>query len=336
MHLSFAIVGCGNIGKRHAEYIQAVGKLVGVCDIDKTKATDTGNKYNAAIFFSIEELLDTGLHPDVVVVCTPNGLHAQHTILALQSGCHVLCEKPMAIRSADCVAMIEAADKAGKKLFVVKQNRFNPPVAAVKKALDEQRLGRIYSLQLNCFWNRDEKYYANSWKGTMALDGGILFTQFSHFIDLLYWMIGGVKQVRSFRKNFAHKNIIEFEDTGVVILEFENGVIGSINYTVNSFQKNMEGSLTIFGEKGTVKIGGQYLNELEYQQISGYTIADLPPGNPANKYGSYQGSMSNHDKVYQNLIDVLQHNGKMAAGSYDGLKTVLIIEKIYSASEILN
>jgi predicted dehydrogenase len=169
----------------------------------------------------------------------------------------------------------------------------------------------------------------------MELDGGILFTQFSHFIDLLYWMIGDVKQVKAFKKNYAHKNIIEFEDTGVVILEFENGVIGTINYTVNSFQKNMEGSLTVFGEKGTVKIGGQYLNVLEYQQIKDHIIADLPAGKKANDYGSYQGSMSNHDKVYQNLVDVIQNNATMAASSYDGLKTVQIIEKIYAVAESL-
>jgi len=167
------------------------------------------------------------------------------------------------------------------------------------------------------------------------MDGGTLYTQFSHFIDLLYWMFGDVKQVKAFKKNFAHKNIIEFEDTGVVILEFANGMIGAINYTVNSFQKNMEGSLTVFGEKGTVKIGGQYLNKLEYQLINDYVIADLPEGNKPNDYGYYQGSMSNHDKVYQNLVDVIQNNAAMAASSYEGLKTVQIIEKIYAATENL-
>jgi UDP-N-acetyl-2-amino-2-deoxyglucuronate dehydrogenase len=335
MQLSFAIIGCGNIGKRHAEYIQAVGKLIAVCDIDKEKATETGNKYKAAIFFTIEELLHVE-KPDVVVVCTPNGLHAQHSITSFRAGCHVLCEKPMAISSKDCLDMIDAAEKADKKLLIVKQNRFNPPVVAIKKILDEKRLGEIFSFQLNCFWNRDAAYYKNSWKGTLSLDGGILFTQFSHFIDLLYWMIGDIKNVRAIRKNFAHKGIIEFEDTGMALLEFENGAIGNINYTINSYKKNMEGSLTIFGEKGTVKIGGEYLNELVYQQIDGEKIADLPNSNKANDYGSYQGSMSNHDKVYQNLVDVLLHNEKMAASSHDGLKTVEIIEKIYAASELLN
>jgi len=333
--MNFAIIGCGNIGKRHAEQIQAVGKLVAVCDIVQEKAEDLGKKYNAAAFNSIDELLAVTKDLDVVCICTPNGLHALHSIMSLRVGYHVLCEKPMAIRAEDCRSMIEEAEKAGKLLFIVKQNRFNPPVVAVKKLIDENKLGKIYSIGLNCFWNRDATYYENSWKGTKDLDGGTLFTQFSHFIDLLYWMFGDVKNVKAFTKNFAHQNIIEFEDTGVIILEFENGIIGTINYTVNSFQKNMEGSLTVFGQKGTVKIGGQYLNELEYQQIKDHMISNLPAGNNANEYGFYQGSMSNHDKVYQNLVDVINNKATIAASSHDGLKTVEIIEKIYAAAEKL-
>ena len=333
MSLSFAIIGCGNIGSRHAEQIQVVGKLVAVCDIVVAKATALGDKYKAAVFNSIDELFKNTMQIDVAVICTPNGLHAQHSISALKAGCHVLCEKPMATRSHDCKTMIREAKEAGKLLFVVKQNRFNPPVVAVKKMLDDKKLGTIYSMQLNCFWNRGAEYYENSWKGTKDLDGGTLFTQFSHFIDLLYWMFGDVKQAKTIKRNFAHKNSIEFEDTGVVLLEFETGMIGAINYTVNSFAKNMEGSLTVFGEKGTVKIGGQYLNELEYQAIKDYVITNLPAGNKANEYGFYQGSMSNHDKVYQNLVQVIENNAPMAASSHDGLKTVEIIEKIYAAAE---
>ena len=159
-----------------------------------------------------------------------------------------------------------------------------------------------------------------------------LFTQFSHFVDLLYWLIGDVDEVAAMMGNFAHQGIIEFEDTGVVILKFTNGAIGTINYTVNSYQKNMEGSLTIFGEKGTVKIGGQYLNELEYQNIEDFKIENLPPGNTANNYGNYTGSMSNHDKVYDNLIDVLTNNASITTSSFEGMKTVEIIEKIYKSA----
>ena len=330
--IKFAIIGCGRIAQRHAEHIHNKGKLVAVCDVVKEKADAIGKKYSAHAYYSLEDLLQSEKGIDVVSICSPNGLHAEHAIKSLQAGVHVLCEKPMAINVYDCGEMIKAAEKTNKRLFAIKQNRFNPPVEAVKKAMDEGRLGRVYSVQLSCFWNRNADYYHNSWKGTMKLDGGTLYTQFSHFVDLLYWMIGDVKNVNAMMANYAHKGIIEFEDTGVVILEFYNGAIGTINYTVNSFQKNMEGSLTIFGEKGTVKIGGQYLNELEYQNIDGYRIENLPEGNKANNYGNYQGSMSNHDKVYDNLIEVLRNGASISTNSFEGLKTVEIIEKIYKSA----
>ena len=330
--LKFALVGCGRIAQRHAEHIHAKGKLVAVCDIVPKKADELAAKYNAKAYYTIEELLEKERELDVVSICSPNGLHATHSIKSLNAGFHVLCEKPMAISVRDCGDMILAAERANRRLFAIKQNRFNPPVMAVKELLDSGKLGKLYSVQLNCFWNRNPDYYHNSWKGTLKLDGGTLYTQFSHFIDLLYWMVGDVKQVQAMMGNFAHEGIIEFEDTGVVILEFENGVIGSIHYTVNSFQKNMEGSLTLFGEKGTVKIGGQYLNELEYQQLEGMKIENLPEGNKPNNSGNYMGSMSNHDKVYDNLVEVLQKNAPITTSSFEGMKTVEIIDKIYKAA----
>ena len=330
--IKFGLIGCGRIAQRHAEHINNKGELVAICDVVKEKADEMGTKYKARPYYDIDELLSKESGIDVVSICSPNGLHAQHAVKALNAGIHVLCEKPMAISVYDCGEMIKAAERTNKRLFAIKQNRFNPPVEAVKKILDEGRLGKIYSIQLNCFWNRNPDYYHNSWKGTLKLDGGTLYTQFSHFIDLLYWLVGDVKNVQALMANYAHKDIIEFEDTGVVILEFYNGSIGSINYTVNSYGKNMEGSLTLFAEKGTVKIGGQYLNELEYQNIEGYKIENLPEGNKPNNYGHYQGSMSNHDKVYDNLIEVLQKNAAISTSSFEGLKTVEIIEKIYKSA----
>ncbi len=330
--IRFAIIGCGRIAQRHAEHIHNTGKLVAVCDIVQEKAVALASKYTANTYTSAEELLQKEKDIDVVSICSPNGLHAQHTISSLRSGFHVLCEKPMALSVQDCGEMIKEAEKANRRLFIVKQNRFNPPVSAVKKLIDEGRLGKIYSAQLNCFWNRNNEYYHNSWKGTRALDGGTLYTQFSHFIDLLYWMVGDVKDAHAFIGNFHHKGIIEFEDTGTVSLRFYNGAVGTINYSVNSFEQNMEGSLTIFGEKGTVKIGGQYLNEMEYQKIENHEIKDLPPGNPPNNYGKYFGSMSNHDKVYKNVVDVLRDGGVIATNGFEGLKTVEIIDKIYSSA----
>ena len=256
--LNFAIIGCGRIAQRHAKHISSIGNLVAVCDVVPERADALALDYEGAkAYYQIEALLEAEKEIDVVSICSPNGLHATHSILALKAGFHVLCEKPMAINVNDCGEMIKAAERANKRLFVIKQNRFNPPVAAVKKLIDDGQLGKIHSVQLSCFWNRNPQYYEHSWKGTMEMDGGTLYTQFSHFIDLLYWMIGDVRFVEAYAENFEHKGIIDFEDTGVVILKFHNGALGTINYTVNSYGKNMEGSLTIFGEKGTVKIGGQ-------------------------------------------------------------------------------
>jgi len=331
--INFAIVGCGRIAQRHAEHISKRGKLVAVCDIVQEKAVQLAADYGTKAYTNFADMLANEKDIDVIAVCSPNGLHAQHSIDGLKAGFHVLCEKPMGLTVKECGEMIQTAERANKRLFAIKQNRYNPPVAAVKDLIDTGKLGNVLSVQLSCFWNRNTDYYANSWKGTKHLDGGTLFTQFSHFIDLLYWLIGDVEDVAAYMGNFAHQGIIEFEDTGVVILKFTNGAIGTVNYTVNSYDKNMEGSLTIFGDKGTIKIGGQYLNELEYQQIQDYRIENLPEGNKANNYGNYTGSMSNHDKVYDNLIEVLTHNAPITTSSYEGMKTVEIIEKIYKAAQ---
>ncbi|MCX6327621.1 MAG: Gfo/Idh/MocA family oxidoreductase [Bacteroidia bacterium] len=332
--LKFAIVGCGRIAERHAEQIARLAKLEAVCDIVETQANKLGQKYGSKVYYNIDDLLLNEKEIDVVSICSPNGLHSEHSIKVFRKGFHVLCEKPMAISVFDCGEMIKEAERANKRLFIVKQNRYNPPVQAIKEALDENRLGKIFSIQLNCFWNRNPEYYAQSdWKGTKNLDGGTLFTQFSHFIDLLYWLFGDVKNVEAVTKNFMHDQIIEFEDTGVALIEFYNGIIGTINYNVNSYLKNMEGSLTIFGELGTVKIGGQYLNELEYQNIRDFKITNLPAGNPPNNYGQYVGSMSNHNKVYENVIEVLVNQGIIATNGFEGLKTVEIIDKIYTAAK---
>lgn len=330
--LKFAIIGCGRIASRHADIISSIAELSAVCDIKPDRVKALAEKHSCRNYNNIEELLEKENEVNVVSICTPNSLHSAHTIISLNSGKHVLCEKPMAISVKECLQMIKAADESRKNLFIVKQNRFNPPIAALKQTIDEGRLGKILSVELNCFWNRNNEYYKDSdWKGKKALDGGTLFTQFSHFIDLLYWLAGDVKKVFSLGKNLNHKATIEFEDTGVAALEFTNGALGTIHYTVNSYKKNMEGSITVFGEKGTVKVGGQYLNVLEYQNIEDYEIKGLTESRPPNDYGFYIGSMSNHDKVYDNIIDVLKHNGKIAANANEGMKTVEIIEKIYSA-----
>lgn len=333
--LRIGILGVGRIGERHAQYAQQMGHLAAVCDTNETRACQVAEKFQCAAFTNLEKFLNCDEEIDLVAVCTPNGYHAEHTIKSLRAGKHVLCEKPMALTVKDCESMINEAERANRRLFIVKQNRFNPPVVALKKAINEGRLGKILSVQLNCFWNRNNQYYRDSdWKGTRLLDGGTLFTQFSHFIDLLYWLFGDVKRISGIVRNLAHGDIIEFEDSGVGFLEFDSGAVGSFHYTVNSYAKNMEGSLTVFGEKGTVKVGGQYLNTLEYQSLEGETLQVEEDSRPANSYGYYQGSMSNHDKVYHNVIDVLMNGASISTNCLEGLKTVQIIEKFYQASAV--
>ena len=327
--ITFAIVGCGRIGNRHASHIRKFGNLAAVCDIDAEAADDLARQTNAEAYYDLSTMLDAlAGKADVIAICTPNGLHAAQTIEAFGHGFHVICEKPMALSVSDCGEMIKAGDRANRRLFVVKQNRFNPPVEHLKALIDAGRLGRVFSIQLNCYWNRNDNYFKAGWRGTRDLDGGTLFTQFSHFIDLLYWMFGDVVDVDGFVANYTHPKI-EFEDAGVAILRFANGAIGGVNFTINSYGKNMEGSLTVFAEKGTVKIGGQYLNEIEYENVEGLAPSELREGRPANAYGQYTGSMSNHEDVYANVVEVLSNRGSITTGGFEGLKTVEIIESIY-------
>lgn len=335
--IHFAIIGCGRIAQRHAAEAMKHGVVHAVCDIDAEKARSLAAMYNAIPYFSVGELLTAEKNNlDIACICTPNGLHAQHSIQSLQAGLHVLCEKPMSISTADAVRMIEVSDKMKKRLLVVKQNRFNPPVSFLKKLLDENKLGRIINFQLNCFWHRPKAYYNDSWHGTKQLDGGILFTQFSHFIDVLYWLLGDVDLVEGYRSNAMHKDCIETEDNGIALLKMKNGSIGSLNYSVNTYNKNMEGSFLVLGEKGSVKIGGQYLNELDHFEVENETRPELPKSNAPNQYGFYEGSMSNHDKVYDLFIKAVNDPSGHLISPYETMKTVEIIEKIYTASPLLS
>lgn len=328
----FALIGCGRIAIRHAENIIRIGKLAAVCDIDEEKALSFAQTYNALPFNSITDLLQSGVEIDVVVICTPNGYHAEHSIKALMAGKHVLCEKPMCLTSEEARHMRDTALKYNKRLFVVKQNRYNPPVVFIKSILDENKLGRILSFQVNCFWNRPQEYYTGDWRGTNELDGGLLFTQFSHFIDLLYWFLGDVEKVVGFKENFGLRKHLDFEDTGVAIMQMKRGVIGTLHYTINSHQQNMEGSLTLFGEKGTVKIGGQYLNLLEWNMLQEEIKFVNDSQSKPNEYGFYVGSMSNHHKVYDALTEALLQNKTTLPDEEESVKTIQIIEQIYAAT----
>lgn len=331
--IRFALVGCGNIGLRHAEQIRWLGKLMAVCDTVPAKAQNFGTRYSVPFYTELSAMLDAEQEIDVVVICTPNGLHASQAIQAFEKKCHVLVEKPMALSVQDGNRMIRSAHAAGKQLFTVMQNRFNPPVMAVKHALDQHAFGKISSIQLTCFWNRDASYYTDSWRGSLSLDGGVLFTQFSHFIDLLLWYFGEVTHVEAYTQNADHKGIIAFEDAGAVILRFASGILGTIHFSVNSFGKNREGSLAILGSKGIAKIGGTYLNTIEYQDFADYSLSVPEMSSAPNDYGSYQGSMRNHDKVYRHLIETLVDQKPYYTSPQEGLQTVELINRIYHSAK---
>jgi predicted dehydrogenase len=324
----FAIIGCGRIAERHAENIVRKGKLAAVCDIVPSKADALAQRYSTKAYYTIDELLKAEKDIQIVSICTPNGYHAEHCIKSLQAGKHVLCEKPMCITSAAAWQLIETEKFCRRKLFVVKSTRYNPLVQQLKSLIDSGDLGKIYSFQLNCFWNRPVAYYTD-WRGKLFPDGGTLYTQFSHYIDAMLWLFGDVKDIKGFATNAAHGNAIEFEDTGVVALTMQSGVLGGVNWSVNTYQKNAEISFTLIAEKGTISLGGTYLNEIKYQHTESAFRFTTPGGTP-NQYGFYNGSMSNHTEVYDQLIRALE-NEEDFVNAYDGLNTVETIEKIYKA-----
>ncbi len=334
--IQFGIAGCGYIANRHIEHIinHPHGDAVAVYDTDTSKAKTFGQTYKTQHFESFEAFLQSAAQ--IVCICTPNGTHAEIAIACLQAGKDVLVEKPMATNTADAQKMIEVAEQYNRQLFIVKQNRYNPPVAALKELIDAGKPGKIYSVNINCYWNRNADYYASSpWKGTGNLDGGVLFTQFSHFIDILYYFFGDVDEVCGRIANKGHGDLIEFEDTGTFNFELQNGALGSLNFTTCAYNKNMEGSITVFAEKATIKIGGKYLNTIDYQETKGFDLKHLPQSAKANDYGFYQGSMSNHDKVIDNVIQTLNHKADIMTGGPDGLKVVEIIEKFYKSAKQL-
>ena len=329
--LRLLLIGCGTIGERHAKLAASLGLLEAVCDIVPERTQTFSKLFQCYGYTSLDEMLKHHSTADALIVCTPNGLHALHSISAFKKGLHVLCEKPMAITEGDAKRMIAAATKAKRHFMVVKQNRYNPPVAAVKQLLDKNKLGKVYSVQINCFWNRGANYYKQSnWRGTKKLDGGVLFTQFSHFMDLLYWYFGPLAKVNGTTSNLAHEQICEVEDTGVFQFKTVSGVYGTLNYTTNAAVENYEGSLTIIAEKATIKIGGPYLNTIEYQKPE--LIKKLSAGNRANRYKGYQGSMNNHAQVYKDFEAVLKGKKSIYTSGAEAIHSVKMIQQCYHAA----
>lgn len=335
--IRFAVVGCGHIGKRHAEMIvrDAGAELVALCDI-RSKGELGIEAYDVPFFPSLNELLQADLEVDVINICTPNGLHAGMAIQAIESGHHVVIEKPMALTLQDAEKVVYTSLRYQKQAFCVMQNRYSPPSIWIKEMVDSGRLGNIYMVQLNCYWNRDNRYYkAGGWHGDAQLDGGTLFTQFSHFIDIMYWLFGDICHIQAKFADFNHQNLTAFEDSGLITFNFVNGGMGCLNYSTAVWDKNMESSMLIIAENGSVKIGGQYMNEVEYCHIKDYEMPTLAPTNPGNDYGPYKGSAQNHNFVIRNVVEVLSEtSGKqITTNVLEGLKVVDIIQKIYALKE---
>lgn len=330
--IRFAVIGYGHIGKRHAAMIQQNDEceLVAVADTNEALAKDM-QRSGISFFSSLESFLDSGVKADVVTIATPNGLHATQAMKAIGAGHHVVVEKPMGLHRKECEEVIHTALSRSRHLFCVMQNRYSPPSEWLKQIVADGVLGKVYMVQVNCYWNRDERYYkAGSWHGTKQLDGGTLFTQFSHFIDLLYWVFGDVEDIKSCFSSFNHDKLTEFEDSGVVHFRFSKGGMGSINFSTSVWDKNLESSMTVIGEHGSLKVGGQYMDKVEYCHIKDYTMPELSPTNPANDYGPYKGSAANHQYVIQNVVDVLKGRASITTNALEGLKVVDIIERIYA------
>jgi predicted dehydrogenase len=330
----FAVIGCGSIGARHLAVLekQPQAQIVAVCDIERDRSEKSSALYGGVPAYTEYGKLLERDDVDVVNICTPHGLHAPMSIAASKAGKHVLVEKPMALTTRDAEAMNSAAERHGVRLMVVKQNRYNVPIALTREALQADRLGRVFMVQCNVLWNRHEGYYRESnWRGRLDLEGGVLYTQVSHFIDLMIWWFGDV--VRASAEIATRNHTVEIEDCGVASLEFASGVMGSLMWTTCVYNRNYEGSITIIGERGTIKIGGQYLNKIEFWDVQSYP---LPEGvawvDQPNAYGKYQGSSSNHDKVMRDVVTDLLHQRHDVVEGDEGMKTITAIERIYQSA----
>lgn len=336
MRVKFAVLGCGHIGKRHASMIMRnpEAELIALCDI-LPQAQLGLEAFEVPFFNSIEALLESELEFEVLCICTPNNLHAPQAIKGLEAQKHVVIEKPMGLNKAICEQVIHQSLNVSKYVFCVMQNRYSPPSIWLKEIMDAQRLGSIHMVQINCYWNRDDRYYfkngkAHPWKGSLEQDGGPLFTQFSHFVDIMYWLFGDICDIKASFSNFTHAHSTAFEDSGAISFKFLNGGLGTINYSTAIWDKNMESSITISGSKGSIKVGGQYMNEVEYCHIQDYEMPELPASNPANDYGLYKGSAANHVYIIENVVDVIKARKRITTNALEGLKVVDIIERIYA------
>jgi len=330
--IRFALVGCGRIADRHLEafaHHADRAELVAVCDSDPVVLEEAMTRHGVPGFASLDLLL-AGSDADVIVLATPSGLHATQAIQAASAGRHVVTEKPMATRWKDGIAMVQACDRAGVRLFVVKQNRRNPTIQLVKRAIDKGRFGRLYLVTVNVLWSRPQSYYDSaSWRGTWEFDGGAIMNQASHYVDLVQWLVGPVESVMA--KTATQARRIEAEDSGVGILKFRSGALGVIEVNVLTYPKNLEGSITILGEKGSVKVGGTAVNRIEHWVFADYDdddkLVDSVATAPPNVYGF------GHEGYYRNVVAVLRGQAKPETDGRAGRKSLELILGIYESAK---
>ena len=326
--IRLAVLGCGRISANHfaaaAQHADDI-ELVAVCDTRQAVVDEHASKHGVPGFTHLEDLL-VEAKPDLVSICTPSGLHPAQAITVAQHGVHVMTEKPMATRWADGLAMVRACDAAGVRLFVVKQNRSNTTLRLLKRAVDEKRFGRIYMVSINVFWTRPQEYYDSApWRGTWELDGGAFMNQASHYVDLIEWLIGPVQSVQAMTNTLARR--IEVEDTGVLNIRWRSGALGSMSVTMLAYPKNLEGSITVLGEKGSVRIGGVAVNEIQH-----WEFADQMPYDEDVRKASYETTSVygfGHPVYYRNVIETLRGVAEPETDGREGLKSLELLIGAY-------
>ena len=326
--IRFGVVGCGRISKNHFGAIRAHAdhaELVGVCDIDPDRLRAAEHETEAAGYACLDDMLQR-CPADVFVLATPSGLHPGQAIRIAGSGRHVMTEKPMATRWRDGLRMVEACDDAGVRLFVVKQNRHNATIRLLKRAVEEKRFGRIFAVGINVFWNRPQSYYDSArWRGTWEFDGGAFMNQASHYIDLLDWLIGPIESVQAFTGTLARR--VEVEDTGVMCVRWRSGALGTVNVTMLTYPHNLEGSITILGETGTVRLGGVAVNEIQHWEFADRRPYDEEVGSAGYETTSVYGF--GHPAYYSNVIDVMRGTAEPETDGREGLKSLEVLIAAY-------
>ena len=329
--IRIAIVGCGRISKNHFGSIEKHAEhldLIAVCDIDDAILKEHSEKYKVPGYRDLEDLLATE-KPDLVALCTPSGIHPDQAVLAARYKVHVMTEKPMATRWHDGLRMVKACDDAGVRLFVVKQNRRNATLQLLKKAVEQKRFGRIYMVNINVFWTRPQEYYDSAkWRGTWEFDGGAFMNQASHYVDLLDWLIGPIESIQAYTSTLARD--IEVEDTGVLSVRWRSGALGSMNVTMLTYPKNLEGSITILGENGTVRVGGVAVNEIQHWEFAEKQPEDAQIASANYATTSVYGF--GHPLYYDNVIKVMRGEAEPETDGREGLKSLEVLIAAYLAA----